>query len=355
MISKKALILGATGYAKELSLWLKNYYEVSIVENNISKINTYDLKDINLIEKDALSLSFWVDDLDLQNVELIVSLLDEKQSYSLISYLRDTLSYKNKIVLVSKKTIYEKDFSKYNVHVINISELILSVFKNKIKDSSFVSYPLAEQINNLNFAIVDIPDYIVGANTILKDFWNKNINICGIIRDDSFILPTINLKIKPKDKILVMGESKFVEDFISFITGGIPNFPSRWGHKSVLLTNKELGFLKRLRINKYINLSLKEIKEEKDIGLIVFENKKYLKELIFNFSVPSLFLKSFKELKDIKEALLYLDIKNYFSHLIYSLDFVKTLNANLTVCFVVSSKKLRSLEEEKNLEDIKKL
>lgn len=214
-------------------------YEVSIVKKRLVKLNQkftlqekmkqypiYELILKNKLYDINLSNLLCILDLESNNVEDLISKLNDCEDYVKDYFYQDKNIFVEKVLLVNEEKLHETD---ENIRKLIIDDLISFEFRKRI-------------IENNNFIINDIETFPKEINDISGSETN-NINLWGILLNNNKILPDWN-------NILVYYEKYGIDEpLITFINSKIIEVA-----KSLLLTQEELDNRENERRKRFVNL-----------------------------------------------------------------------------------------------------
>jgi len=360
----KTVILGLGRYVEEITEIVAGFSEVVVVEREGEKLMSFlekekSLENLSVVKGSATDIELWVKEIDLSQVEAVISFLDSETTLAVARVLRKSFSFKGVFVFVAKERPEGKEFRQLNIETVSVPDVLGAILKNLLKGKGVVKYPVGIGMRKGEIVEVLITPSSPASYMKLSQLRQRNARIALIYREEEVILPRTDIRIQPGDRLLVVGQPQQVELFVGSLTSGISNFPLRWGTKGVLCAEgEEAQYVKeRLKVREWVKEKCFPESLPEDTGIVLLKDEKGgffsrspVDKVFSSFKVPSLLMRGSNPYENIlvsanTDALGFL--------LPNALDFARLFGSKVYVLFVTTVEKMISKEEKEVLESLK--
>ncbi|SNZ10159.1 hypothetical protein SAMN06265182_1762 [Persephonella hydrogeniphila] len=287
---RKIAIFGLGFFGRKLLEKLSKNWEiisVDISENTVREIEERfkENKNISFVVGDASSILTWKK-LDLQNVKYIVSTIrDTDVSLEICRIAREVFNLDSSIMVMLFEENREEEFEKFQTSIIKPAEIITNAIVSKIEKN----YTIATNIGLGKGEIIEV--HILARSHLidrkLKYLRPSKWRIAAIYRDGELIIPTGEERIKVGDKVVLIGDPVVLENLVSILLKGIPQFPLQFGadfatvyHPKYRKTFEEAAYFKR-------NTKAHKLQIYPYKGYDVRKDFDYIKETVDSFEIKN--------------------------------------------------------------------
>ncbi len=350
----KVAIVGLGKYVEEITEVVTQFAEVVLVEKDTDKLKDFleeerDLSNLSVLPGSASDMEFWQEKLPPEELDAVISFLSEETSLLVFRGLRRVFRYKGILVQVGSGQAIPGEFGELSVKVVSIPDMIGAVIRNMVKGKGVVNYPVGIGLRRGEIVEVEIEESSPAVYMRISDIVRRKARIPIIYREGDIVLPHTDMEIRPGDRLLLVGEPSRVNAVVGMITGGMPNFPARWGSVGfVCAENKteELHLLKeKLKVSRWEE-GCSEPWNTEDCGVFLFSDASLLKEVFLKCPVPSVVMRG--SLTGSK-VLVSANTDSVGFLLSNALDLVKTLSAEMFIIYVYPPRKMQSKEEKERI------
>ena len=352
------VLLGLGRYVEEITEIVSKFSDVIVVEKEGEKLKSFlskekDIENLRVVPGSATDIDLWKEKIKLEEVEAVISFLDEERTLGIARVLRKAFGFDGIFVFVAKERPQVKEFRELKIEVISVPDVLGAILRNLLKGRGVVNYPVGIGLRKGEIVEVLITEGSPAAYLRLRDLRQRNVRIAMIYREGKIILPMTDIRVQPGDRLLVVGEPSQVELFVGSVTQGEPNFPLRWGTKGIVCGAQDLEEFRYVKEK----VRAREWEENceipwkvEDAGLLVFGSGGYVDDVFEHSTVPSLFLRGSFPYDNVlisanTEALGFL--------LPSAIDFGRLFGSRIFILLVTSIEKMMTREEKELLENLK--
>ena len=354
----KVALLGLGKYVEEITEIVSQFAEVLLVEKETEKLKEFldkerDLSNLSVLPGNATDMEFWREKLPPKELDAVISFLDEETSLLVFKSLRRVFNYRGTLIQVGSGQSIPGEFGDLSVKVISIPDILGAVIRNMVKGKGVVNYPVGIGLKKGEIVEVEIEESSPAAHMKISDLIRRKTRIPIIYRGGEIIVPHTDMKVLPGDRLLLVGEPSRVEAIVGMITGGMPNFPARWGNTGFVCaeeTNQEIDWLKeRLKITKWEE-SCSDPWTTEECGIFLFSDRALIKRIFLRCPVPSVLTRG---TFPYRKVLVSANTDSVGFLLSNSLDLVRTLSAEMFIIYAYPPRKMQSKEEKDRINFLK--
>ena len=358
------VILGLGRYVEEITEIVSTYSEVVVVEKEGERLRSFlekerNLENLRVVPGSATDIELWREKVELDEVEAVISFLNEESTLDIARVLRKAFGFKGTFVFVAKERPESGEFRELSIELISVPDVLGALLKNLLKGQGVVKYPVGIGLRRGEVAEVLITKSSPAAFLKLSELRQRNVRIALIYREGSIILPRTDIRVQPGDRLLVVGEPSQIELFVNMVTKGTPNFPLKWGSKGVVcgLSGDEVEYVKeRVKVREWLEVEPDKLGSVEDAGFYLlrdsggFLSGSVVDRVFEELRVPSAILRGTHPYENIlvsanTDALGFL--------LPSAVDFARLFGSKVFILFVTSIEKMLTKEEKEILESLK--
>ena len=210
----KIVIYGANEMASAIAADLFEDHDVIVIDPCQKKLDGFSRLDIGIVCADALNINT-LKDTDIESTDAFVALTDDDETNIIACLMAKQVSDAQTICFVSKKESLEsinllKDEYK-NSYVQNIDNVIWPQRLLAQEIFKIIAVPNAVDVENFAHGRARLFEYRIKEdsellNKKLKDcYFNSEVLVVGIVRDDELFIPNGNSEFMLNDKAILMG------------------------------------------------------------------------------------------------------------------------------------------------------
>lgn len=255
---RKVLLFGVGVFEKELLRAISRQWATIAVDMSEEKIKKLkeELPGVEYVVGDASSILTWKK-LNVQEIfHVITTVHDTDVNLEVCRIVREALLLDIPITLISYAAENEKRFEPFHVTIIKPIELGINFVLNKLEKN----YTKAGDIGLRKGEIIEVP-ILAKSHLVdrpLKLLRPSKWHVAAIYRNGQMIVPTGDTHIEVKDRVVLLGEPKVLENLAGILLKGEPQFPLQFGsvvafpvHERFQQHLEELSYLKAsLRVRK---------------------------------------------------------------------------------------------------------
>ncbi len=294
MEKKTILLIGLGFYGQKLLEYIKDKWQVFVVDKDAEKINQFSGKypEVHFIEGDISSLLVWKR-INPEKIDYIVSTVkDADVSLEVCRLAREVFNLKSKIIVILYESEKSELFVEYNVKIVKPVDIVINIILNTIEKN----YSKAINIGLGKGEIIEVQ---ILAKSHLVDRMLKYIRptkwrIAAIYRNGQLIIPSGDERIKVGDTVVLIGEPKVLENLVNILLKGIPQFPLQYGTDAIFPVNKDFieeieeisFFLSKIKVKEIIAVPFAHNLDESTVAIIRkhLKNAKILSKKIYSIS-----------------------------------------------------------------------
>jgi len=232
--TKRKLLLFGLGYFEQRLLEaVSQQWDTIAIDMNEEKIARLkkELQGVEFCVGDASSILTWKKINTQEIVHIITTIHDIDVNLEICRIVREVLNLEIPITVVSYALQEETRLAQYNVTIINPMQLGIGFILNRLEKN----YVKAVDIGLRKGEIIEVPiltkSHLVGKT--LRMLKPTRWHVAAIYRDGNMIIPSGDNQIKLKDRIVLLGEPKILENVASILLKGDPQFPTQFGSTMV--------------------------------------------------------------------------------------------------------------------------
>jgi Trk K+ transport system NAD-binding subunit len=252
---RKILLFGIGYFEQQLLKAISQQWSTIAIDMNEEKINSLEkeLPEVEFHVGDASSILTWKKLNVKEIIHIITTMHDMDVNVEACRIIRDVLKLEVPITIVSYKKEEEPRLEQFNVTIVNPIQMGIGFILNRLEKN----YIKAVDIGLKKGEVIEVPilakSHLVDRNlSILRP---TKWHIAAIYRDGDMIIPTGENQIKVKDRVVLMGDPKVLENVASILLKGDPQFPLQFGN-TIAFPIKE-SYAKNMKELQYIKSYLK--------------------------------------------------------------------------------------------------
>ncbi|RLJ70100.1 hypothetical protein BCF55_0364 [Hydrogenivirga caldilitoris] len=357
-------LLGLGRYVEEITEIVSQFSDVIVVEKEGEKLRNFlekekGIENLSVVPGSATDLELWKDKINLEELEAVISFLNEEDTLTIARVLRKAFGFKGTFIFVAKERPEGKEFKELKIELVSVPDVLGNILKNLLKGQGVVKYPVGIGLRKGEVAEVLITESSPATYMRLSELRLRNVRVALIYREGSIILPRTDLRVQPNDRLLIVGEPSQIELFINMVTKGVPNFPLKWGVKGIAcgVSGEEFDYVKeRVKVREWIEEDCSQLKASEEVGLYLLQDERSffggstVDRVFTELRSPSLILRGSHPYENIlvsanTDALGFL--------LPNAVDFARLFGSKVFILFVTSIEKMMTKEEKELLESLK--
>jgi hypothetical protein len=238
MEEKRKILLFGLGYFElQLLKAVSQQWPTIAIDINEEKINRLreEMPEAEFLAADASSILTWKK-LDIQEIiHIITTIHDADVNLEICRIVRDVLQREIPITLISYHEEEDDRFARFNVTMVNPLRMGIGFIQNLLEKN----YVKAVDIGLKKGEIIEVPilskSHLVDRrlSTLRPTKWH----VAAIYRDGAMIIPSGDNQIRIKDRVVLLGEPKVLENVASILLRGDPQFPLQFGGSVIFPTH----------------------------------------------------------------------------------------------------------------------
>lgn len=166
--------------------------------------------------------------LDLTDIKYIISAVrDVDVNLEVCRIAREMYSLKIPIIVLVYEEVEEKLFEKYHVTIINPLKLGVQAIVKTVEKNVIYATNVGLGKGELLEVAIKARSHLVGRK--LKYLRPSKWHISAVYREGKMILPGGNCSLKIGDRVVLVGDPKVLENVVTTLVKGIPEFPLQYG------------------------------------------------------------------------------------------------------------------------------
>jgi Trk K+ transport system NAD-binding subunit len=227
---RKILLFGLGYFEQQLLKAVSQQWATIAIDMNEEKINSLrnELPEVEFHVGDASSILTWKKLNVKEIIHVITTMHDMDVNVETCRIVRDVLKLEVPITIVSYKREEEPRLEQFNVTIVNPIQIGLGFILNRLEKN----YIKAVDIGLKKGEIIEVPilakSHLV--DRTLSVLRPTKWHIAAIYRDGNMIIPTGENHIRVKDRVVLMGDPKVLENVATILLKGDPQFPLQFGN-----------------------------------------------------------------------------------------------------------------------------
>lgn len=230
---KKVLLIGLGFFEKNLITNIKETFKILIVdkdEENIKEINLIH-PEIETLKGDASSI-ITLKKIDFSLVSHIICSIKELDVVNEIyRMLRNTLNVDSPIIHIAYEDNFQEKLNEKNITIVNPLDVGSQIILNKIDKNLIKPVNIGKGSGEIIEVTIKTASYLTGRK--LKYLRPKFWHVSMIYRNNEYVIPTGEIKLKIGDRVIIAGNPKVLENIANLLIKGNPQFPLQYG-KNIL-------------------------------------------------------------------------------------------------------------------------
>ncbi len=263
MEEKNRIIIFGIGYFgfELIKVLVKNWkvIAVDINEEKLKRLKEKFTENVETIKGDASSILTWKK-IEFENLKhIIITVKDGDVSFEACRIAREVFNLETPITVFLYELEKEEEFLKLNnINIVKPASIIVNSVVSLIEKN----YKIATNIGLGKGEIIEVKILAKShfVDRKLKYLRPSKWRIAAIYRDGQLIIPSGRESIKVGDSVVLIGDPKVLENLVSILLKGIPQFPLQFGSDialplkgSFLYAAQETSFLyKNTKTNKVL-------------------------------------------------------------------------------------------------------
>ena len=235
---RKVLIFGIGYFEERLLKTVSQQWSTIAVDMSEGKINSLrrELPEIEFHVGDASSILTWKKLNVKEIIHIITTMHDMDVNVEACRIVRDVLKLEVPITIISHKTEEDQRLEQFNVTIVNPIQMGVGFILNKLEKN----YIKAADIGLKKGEIIEVP-IIAKSHLVdrkLSVLRPTKWHVAAIYRDGNLIIPSGENQIKVKDRVVLLGDPKVLENVATILLKGDPQFPLQFGSTVVYPMNE---------------------------------------------------------------------------------------------------------------------
>ncbi len=239
MKKNKLVIVGLGSIGQELLKRLSKDFEIICIDLNreLEDIAKKIRPDCKVVTGDATS-RLVLEDIGANDVDgIIITTTNERVNIEIARLLKEQFTPKRVIAIASTQEGIET-LKSTGVEVENIFTASAAVIRNRLEQTTRT--PHAIGLGKDEIMEVEVHPYSRLANRPLRTLTPIRWRIGIIYRDENIIIPKMDTILKPKDRVIILGDPAVLKTISEILTFKFQQFPLEYGSTMVsYLTGKE--------------------------------------------------------------------------------------------------------------------
>lgn len=237
--NRKILLCGIGFFEQELLRAIAARWHVVAVDMNKEKLGRLqqELPGLAGFAGDASSILTWKK-LNVQELfHVIITIRDHDVALEVCRIVREAFQLDIPITRIAYDDSDDRRYDQFNICIVRPVAMGVNFILNRLEKN----YVKAGEIGQGKGEIIEVPilskSHLVDRK--LKYLRPTNWHVAAIYRDGQMIIPTGESRIRVKDRVVLLGEPKVLENIAGILLKGEPRFPLQFGQNLVFPAGKK--------------------------------------------------------------------------------------------------------------------